>query len=119
MESITEKEAVRMKRSMILFMSLVLFLQTACSNRDLQKASQSMLVLATAIGELQKDAIAANKEKLLSDQATGEILQVCLKINAAGKQIDAVLRSARQLDSDSRRNLIALLAPISQALDPK
>ena len=107
-----------MKRSMILFMSLVLFLQTACSDRDLKKASKSMLVLATAVGELQKDVIAANKEKLLSDQATAEILQVCLKINAAGKEIDAVLRSARQMDSDSRRKLIALLAPISQALDP-
>ena len=107
-----------MKRSMILFMSLVLFLQTACSDRDLKKASKSMLVLATAVGELQKDVIAANKEKLLSDQATGEILQICLKINAAGKEIAAVLRSARQLDSDSRRNLIALLTPISQALHP-
>jgi len=107
-----------MKRPIFLFMSLVLFLQTACSDRDLKKASKSMLVLATAVGELQKDVIAANKEKLLSDQATGEILQICLKINAAGKEIAAVLRSARQLDSDSRRNLIALLTPISQALDP-
>ena len=106
-----------MKRSMILFMSLVLFLQTACSDRDLKKASKSMLVLATAVGELQKDVIAANEEKLLSDQATGEILQICLKINAAGKEIDAV-RSARQMDSDSRRSLIAHLTPISQALDP-
>jgi hypothetical protein len=119
MESITEKEGVHMKRSMILFMSLVLFLQVACSDRDLQKASRSMVVLATAVGELQRDIIAANEQKLLSDQATGEILQVCLKINVAGKEIDAVLRSARQLDSDSRRNLIALLTPISQALDPK
>jgi hypothetical protein len=59
-----------------------------------------------------------NEQKLLSDQATGEILQVCLKINAAGKQVDAVLRSVRQLDSDSRKNLIALLTPINQALDP-
>jgi hypothetical protein len=33
------------------------------------------------------------------------------------KQIDTVLRSVRQLDSDSRKNLIALLTPISQALD--
>ena len=107
-----------MKRSMILFMSIVLFLQAACSDRDLQKASKSMVVLASAVSELQKDAIAANEQKLLSDQAAGEIFEVCLKINAAGKEIDAVLRSARQMDSDSRRKLIALLAPISQALDP-
>ena len=107
-----------MKRSMILFMSLVLFLQAACSDRDLQKASKSMVVLSSAVGELQKDVIAANEQKLLSDQAAGEILEVCLKINAAGKQINGVLRSARQLDSDSRKNLIALLTPISQALDP-
>ena len=108
-----------MKRSLILFMSLVLFLQVACSDRDLQKASKSRAVLATAVGELQKDVMAANEQKLLSDQAAGEILEVCLKINAAGKQIDAVLRSARPLDSVSRRNLIALLTPISQALDPR
>ena len=108
-----------MKRSMFLFMSLVVFLQAACSDRDLQKASKSMVVLAAAVGELQKDVIAANEQKLLSDQDAGKILQVCLKINAAGKQIDAVLRSARQLDSDLRKNLIALLTPISQALDAK
>ena len=107
-----------MKRSMILFISLALFLQVACSDRDLQKASKSMTVLAAAVGELQKDVIAANEQKLLSDQAAGEILEVCLKINTAGKQIDTVLRSARQLDSESRKNLIALLTPISQALDP-
>ena len=108
-----------MKRSMILFLSLMLFLQAACSDCDLQKVSKSMVVLAAVVGELQKDVTAANEQKLLSDQATGEILEVCLKINAAGKQIDALLRSARQLDSDSRRNLIAILTPINQALDPK
>jgi len=42
-----------------------------------------MVVLAVAVGELQKDVIAANEQKLLSDQAAGEILEVCLKINAA------------------------------------
>ena len=108
-----------MKRSIILFMTLVLFLQAACSDRDLQKVSKSMVVLASAVGELQKDVIAANEQKLLSDQAAGEILEVCLKINAIGKQIDAVLRSVRQLDLDSRKNLIALLTPISQALDAR
>ena len=41
-----------MKRSMILFLSLVLFMQVACSDRDLQKASKSMVVLAEAVGEL-------------------------------------------------------------------
>jgi hypothetical protein len=71
-------------------MSLVLFLQAACSDRDLQKMSKSMVVLAKTVGELQKDVIAANEQKLLSDQATGEILQVCLKINAAGKQIERI-----------------------------
>jgi hypothetical protein len=117
-KSITGKEAVHMKRSMILLIGIGLFLQTACSDRDLQKISQSMVALATAVGELQKDVIAANEQKLLSDHATGEILQICLKINAAGKQIDAVLRSVRQLDADLRKNLLALLTLISQALDP-
>ena len=108
-----------MKRSIILFMTLVLFLQAACSDRDLQKVSKSMVVLASAAGELQKNVIAANEQKLLSDQAARLILQVCLKINAAGKQIDAVLQSLSQLDLDSRKNLVARLTPISQALDPR
>jgi hypothetical protein len=118
MKTITEKEAVCMKRSMIVLMSLVLILQAACSDRDLRKVSKSMVVLASAAGELQKDAIIANEQKLLSDHVASEILQVCLKINAAGKQIDAVLRSLSQLDLDSRKNLVELLTPISQALDP-
>lgn len=107
-----------MKRLMLLCISVFMALQISCSDGDLQKVSKSMVVVSTAMGELQKNVIAANRQNLLNDNATGQILQFCIKINTAGKQVDAVLRSIDQLDPGSRRNLIALLIPIVQALDP-
>ena len=107
-----------MKRFVLLGMSLFMALQISCRDGDLQKVGKSMVVVSTAIGELQKNVIAANQQNLLNDQVTGQILQICIRVNTAGKQADAVLRSISQLDPGSRRNLIALLVPISQALDP-
>jgi len=40
-------------------------------------------VILTAIGELQKDVVAANQQNLLNDQVAVEILQACLKIAGA------------------------------------
>lgn len=98
----------------------VLFLcfQLACNDSDLQKVSKSMLVLGTAVSELQTDVIAANTQGLMSDQDTKAVLVVCTKISATGKQIDAVLRSITQLDPVSRGNVIALLTTVSQTIDP-
>ena len=97
---------------------LLLLLCTSCADADLQKVAKSMLVLANAVGEVQKDTMTAVDSKLI-DQALGvEIVGVCVRVNTAGQQVDAVLRSIQKLDPASRSNLIALLTPISQALDP-
>jgi hypothetical protein len=97
---------------------LLLLALTSCSDSSLQKIAKSMLVVSKTIGQVQTDVIAANSSGLVSDQITGQILQVCIKVNVAGKQIDGVLRGINALDSQSRSSIIALLTPISMALDP-
>ena len=49
-----------MKRLMLLCISVFMALQISCSDGDLQKVSKSMVVVSTAMGELQKNVIAAN-----------------------------------------------------------
>jgi hypothetical protein len=100
---------------LFLLLSLTLI---GCSDSALQTASKDMLIISNAVSLLQTDVITANQAKLLDDQTTAKILQLCIKINVAGKQIDSVLKSISKLDPQSRSSIIALLTPISQALDP-
>jgi hypothetical protein len=105
-----------MRNRKILFaLSAVLLLQ-ACS--DIQKIAKSMLDVAHAVGDAQTIAIQANRQNLIDDQTTGKILSICAKINIAGKQADAVLRSVRKLDPSSRSSLSSIAAAIRQAIDP-
>jgi hypothetical protein len=107
-----------MRNRKILFaLSAVLLLQ-ACGDSDIQKIAKSMLVVAHAVGDAQTLAIQANGQNLIDDQTTGKILSICAKINIAGKQADAVLRSETKLDPSSRSSLSAVAAAISQAIDP-
>jgi hypothetical protein len=105
-----------MKRAMPFLLLLVLM--PACTDSELQKVSKSMLVLANAVGEVQKDTISAVDAKLIDDSAGAKIVGVCARISVAGQQADAVIRSIKALDPQSRKSIVALLTPISQALDP-
>jgi hypothetical protein len=107
-----------MRNTKILFaLSAVLLLQ-ACGDSDIQKIAKSMLVVAHAVGDAQTIAIQANGQNLIDDQTTGKILSICAKINIAGKQADAVLRSVTKLDPSSRSSLSSVAAAIGQAIDP-
>jgi hypothetical protein len=107
-----------MRNTKILFaLSAVLLLQ-ACGDSDIQKIAKSMLVVAHAVGDAQTLAIQANRQNLIDDQTTGKILSICAKINIAGKQADAVLRSVTKLDPSSRSSLSSVAAAIGQAIDP-
>jgi hypothetical protein len=99
----------------ILFCSVVF---VGCTDANLQKVANSMLALSKAVSQVQTDVIAANTAKVLDDQTTGTILAVCTKVNVAGQQVNAVIRSISTLDPASRSTLVNLLTPISQALDP-
>ena len=107
-----------MRNYKILFaLSAVLLLQ-ACGDSDIQKIARSMLVVAHAVGDAQTLAIQANSQNLIDDQTTGKILSICAKIDIAGKQADAVLRSVTKLDPSSRSSLSSVAAAIGQAIDP-
>jgi|WetSurMetagenome_2_1015567.scaffolds.fasta_scaffold42080_5 hypothetical protein len=95
----------------------ILFL-TACSDGDLAKVAKQMVVVSQAIGQVQTDTIAANKLGLIDENLTANILTVCFKVNVAGKQVDSVIRSIQKLDPASRLQLVNVITPISQALDP-
>jgi len=105
------------KFSMIPIMIFML-LFTACSDSSLQKASKTMLVVATAVEELQKNTQLAEDQNLIDKATADKIFDVCSRVNVAGKQVDAILRSITQLTPDSRKSIIALLGPISASLDP-
>jgi hypothetical protein len=105
-----------MRNRKILFALSALLLLQACS--DIQKIAKSMLDVAHAVGDAQTIAIQANGQNLIDDQTTGKILSICAKINIAGKQADAVLRSVTKLDPSSRSSLSSVAAAIRQAIDP-
>ena len=99
----------------LLILPILIF--TACSDADLAKVAKSMVAASVAVGQVQTDVIEANSLGLISEKTTEDILEVCLKVNLAGKQVDAVLRGISKLDPASRQALVNVLTPISQALD--
>ena len=107
-----------MRNRKILFALFAVLLLQACGDSDIQKIAKSMLVVAHAVGDAQTLAIQANRQNLIDDQTTGKILSICAKINIAGKQADAVLRSVTRLDPSSRSSLLSVAAAIGQAIDP-
>lgn len=106
-----------MKR-LIPIVLLLLLSAPACDDNNLAKVSKSMLVVAETVGKIQADAIAWHDAGLTSEETTRGILLVCVRVNTAGLQVDEILRSLERLDELSARNLISLLEPVSQALDP-
>jgi hypothetical protein len=107
-----------MKRAAIASPIILLLLMVGCTDSDLQKVAKDLNIIAVSVGTLQTDVIAANNAKLISDDTTAKILNVCVKISVAGKQADSVVRAISKLDPTSKTTLVNLLTPISQALDP-
>lgn len=99
-------------------MVLLIILCTGCALKDLANASHK---LGAIVGEIQTDTLLAynSQPPLISKEIKDGILNVGLKISQGGKQFDAVLDTIDKLTPESRKNLIALLVPISQALNPK
>jgi hypothetical protein len=101
-------------------LSLILLLLSlmACTDSQLQKVSKGMLVFSQSLNVLQTDVIAANKSQLIDDKTTGTILEVCMKADAAGKQVDGILRTLSKIDPNSRSQIVNLITPIVNSLDP-
>jgi hypothetical protein len=101
----------------VLIMSLVLCM-SACSDNDLLKVSKSMAIYATTLTEVQKNIIAAEKAKFISEENAGKALDICARANVAGQQVNSVLGAIQKLDPESRKKIMALLIPVSDSLDP-
>jgi hypothetical protein len=95
---------------------LVLLLMTACSDSDLNKISKALVVTAKTNGEIQTDVIAANTAQLLSDSNTRVILEMCQKVNYAGKEATTLTRSINALDAPSKAQILTILKPIIVAV---
>ena len=109
-----------MKRTLaITFIIMAIVMQIACSDKELQTVSKSMLIVATAVGDVQATTMSAVDSKLISNQLGVQIVTVCTKVSTAGLQVDAVLRSIQSIDPASRSKLVNLITPISQSLDPQ
>jgi hypothetical protein len=97
---------------------LLPLLMAGCADKDLEKIAKNMLTISAAVAQVQSDTITANQLKLIDDDATAKVLEVCRAINMTGLKIDATIRAISQLNPESRKLLINLLMPISTALDP-
>lgn len=101
---------------LVLALPLLLF-QSSCDDGDLEKISKALIVVANVQGEIQTAVITANSEKLISDDTTRSILEVCLKINTAGKEATEVTRTIAKMNATSKSQMLSILKPVISAID--
>jgi hypothetical protein len=102
-----------MKRYALLL--LLLFL-TGCNDQDLAKVSKALVITQKTIGEVQTDVISANAQGLVSTETTRTVLELCNKVNLAGKEATALTRTLNQLDVTSKGQILEILKPVIAAL---
>jgi len=102
-----------------LLLAVLLFsaFQSSCSDSDLNKVSKALVVTAEVIGQIQTDVIAANTQKLLSDDTTRSILETCNKISLAGKEATAITRNLSKLDISAKSQVLEILKPVLVVLN--
>jgi hypothetical protein len=109
-----------MKRGIVVIPLLALAL-VACADDKLKKVAESLKITAESIGVVQSTVIEANKQKLVSDDDTRKILQVCIKVNQAGQEATAITRGLAKLNSTDRQSILKILSPVllsvSRAID--
>ena len=97
----------------ILIVPLLLVLSlTACTDRDLQAVSSALSDTAKAVGVFQETVINANAQGLLSETGTRQLLQVSLRVNAAGQQAVTITRNLSKLAPENRSQLLQILKPV-------
>lgn len=83
---------------------------------SLQKVSKGLDATATAIGTLQTTAISGFSSGLLDKPTTDIIINLCVKVNQAGKEAVAITRAISQLDQLDSTKILAILKPIISAV---
>ena len=83
---------------------------------SLHKVSKGLDATATAIGTLQTTAISGFSSGLLDKPTTDIIINLCVKVNQAGKEAVAITRAISQLDQLDSTKILAILKPIISAV---
>ena len=74
-------------------------------------------IVATSVGTLQSTVIESNKVGFISDDDTRAILELCIKVNLAGKEAVAATRAVAKLSPEDQVRLVVLLQPVIAAVD--
>lgn len=103
------------KLALALFLVLCVSM-AACEDASLTKTAQALNDTALAVGAIQTVVIDANNTKVLSEDNTRAILQLCDKISDAGKQATAITRGLTKLTPAQRGSLAVILTPVLDAV---
>lgn len=109
---------MKTRKIIITGMLLALLACTTACEDQYKKTVKGMTALAVANGELEKNVMAAQELKLLTEDHARQVLQVCKRVDSTLLQISAILKATEQLDAGSRQSVIDLLSTISWAIDP-
>lgn len=109
-------------RSRLLF--IFFLLSTLCvgcgpKNTDVAvvRTADALLLVSKSVGAAQTLVIEANRQQLIDDELTKEILLVCRDINVAGKEAIAASLRIIQLSPEERIQVLNQLVPVINALD--
>lgn len=100
----------------LLLIAPLLLLVTACDD-NLKKVAQTLDIVAASVGTLQKTVIESNKVGFISDDDTKAIVELCVKMNLAGKEAVAATRNVAKLSPEDQVRLVVLLQPVVTAVD--
>jgi len=96
-----------------------------CSD-SLNKAASASKKFSQVLGEFQTNVYTFYDAKIISAENKDQIIDVCMKANQAGLQVDAILAAIKKADADAkeiglgdRERIIKILIPVSQSLDPQ
>jgi hypothetical protein len=96
---------------------LLLLLLAGCADANLNKVSKALVVTAKTNGEIQTAATTAYDVKLLSENNARIVLEMCQKVNLAGKEATALTRSINKLDAPSKAQILSILNPVITAVN--
>lgn len=93
-----------------------LLLLASCTDNAITQVAKGLQDVAVGIAAVQNTVIAGNKAGAISDQDTGTIMQLCGRVNVAGQQVSAVVRSVNALGPAQKVNIVAVMQPIVAAV---
>lgn len=110
-----------MKRPLPVILWLALLSMTACDGNDRAQVAKGLTITAKAISVVQTTVIQANKDGLINDDDTKDILLMAIRVNQAGQDCVALIRTLEEIGPADRQTLVQVLKPaiaaVQRALD--